>query len=109
MEVKVLRGKILIHETNYSLCDNKPKSESVRARNAFLAIPEFCPIKESFRYCYNGTNVFKLSMIGQRALSLLSNQTFLLQMSIKHDTGISCFEASVKVERQSRLIMGQLN
>lgn len=100
MEFKALSwGKTLVYQAKYDLCDKKPKPDLIKSTMAGWAIPDQCPIKESSTFCYNSSNVIKLSMITQKMISLLSRAKLSLRVFITHDTGTSCFEVVSAFER----------
>lgn len=93
MLIKVLDGKIQLHEAKYNLCDPKPKPELIQFLMAGWAIPDRCPIKRSFKFCYNPSKVIKLSPVSQKVLSLfILTPKVTVRIIITHDTGTTCFE-----------------
>lgn len=93
MKVQAFNGNSLLHETKHDICDNKPKPNIIRTTLAIWAIPDFCPIKKSFKFCYNDTEVIKLSMVSQKIIELFYVAKPTFKISITHDTGPTCLEA----------------
>lgn len=100
MDVTVFQGKIVVHNAKYNLCDGKPKPDLIRSNIAGWAIPDFCPVKEKFTMCYNGSKILTLSVVTQRMFGLfVLAKGSKIRLSITHDTGTSCFEATSSLSR----------
>lgn len=101
MTVEVVDGKLIVHESKQDICSSKPKLDLVRMNLVAWAFPDRCSITETTTVCQNGSKIFALSDSTQKILNFISlSKGNKLRISIEHDTGMSCFEANVRVVKR---------
>lgn len=93
-------GSMVVSHATFDICDKKLKPDLIRCNLAAWGIPPRCPFNQSSTFCYKGNKLLTFSLITQKMLPLFSlTNSVTIKLVIKHDTGISCFEADSKVTK----------
>lgn len=101
MSMKVMDGAMQMFQTTYDLCSKKATTGTVISN--IWGIPPYCPIRENFEYCYNGSKVATVPVSVQNMLQVFSvMKTVKFRIEITHDNGKSCFEAESSVTKKSK-------
>lgn len=100
MEILVLDGRITVTKKEFDICDTKDKPEMLRSNLIGWGIPGFCPFNATSTFCYKGNKLMTLSKMTQKVLEfLVSLKGNKVRITIKHDTGSSCFEGISRVKK----------
>lgn len=102
MQIKVFDGPIMVTQSKFDLCEKKVKPDLIRCNMAGWGIPPRCAFEQNSTFCYKGNKILTLSVTTQKMLPLFSvARAVAVRIEIKHDTGISCFEADTKVSKKA--------
>lgn len=104
LELQVLDEAVIVTRKEFDICDIpfSKMPEILKSNLIGWGIPNYCPVNETSTFCYKGNKMMTYSSVSQKLLGFFvttNTRKHKIRITIKHDTGLSCFEGESKVSR----------
>lgn len=101
IRAKIIKNSVTVFDLSYNPCQPTKMLPFMKISCGMFGIPMKCPIKRAQKFCYNGTKVSTLTKTAEKFLPLLLaiNEDFKAEITVTHDTGISCFQGEWNIKK----------